>query len=98
MDKLNLEKQLASIEEFMKTPAYSSYQFTIKTDIEGAEQSILAMPPDNQEAIARLMLLHGQRATLLTNLSIFEDSCAVLRAKLSDLAESEQESTATINQ
>jgi hypothetical protein len=98
MDKANLEKQLTSIEEFMKTPAYSSYQFTIKTDIEGCEQSILAMPPDNQEAVARLMLLHGQRASLLTNLSIFEDSCAVLKAKLSDLAESEQASTATINQ
>lgn len=98
MDKLNLEKQLVSIEEFMKTPAYSSYQFTIKTDIAGCEASIVAMPPDNQEAIARLLQLHGNLQTLQTNLSIFEDSCAVLRAKLSDLAESEQGSTDTTNQ
>jgi hypothetical protein len=98
MDKSNLEKQLTSIEEFMKTPAYSSYQFTIKTDIAGCEASIVAMAPDTQETIARLLQLHGNLQTLTTNLSIFEDSCAVLKAKLSDLAESEQASTATINQ
>lgn len=72
--KQNVEKKLEELKAFMSTGLYSSTQATIKADLSGVEQSILATPPDTDSNRSHSLTLFGRREELLRSITFFEET------------------------
>lgn len=82
IDKEKLKAQLESLTAFIATHAHSVYKANMQDGITTLENSILARPPITEEDRSEVLVLFGQRAQLLDNISIFESSRDELKAEL----------------
>lgn len=90
-----LTKRLEAIEAFIASPAYSSRQKTIQADLSALADSILDMPPVDERSRSDVLLLYGRRQQLSYELNFFEDARSILKSKLDDLSEPEQQGATT---
>lgn len=91
--KTQLEVQLAELDAFLASGYYRSFQFTLNQDVKVLEQQLLELRPSNPEAVSALCELHGNRDTLSSFLTFFEESRQTLKTNLSNVAEAAQELT-----
>ena len=85
-----LKQQIAAVESFMASPAFSSFKATIQADIVACEQSILMTPPVTEADRGLVLMQYGRREMLQQQENFFEDARSILKAKLSDATEPEQ--------
>ena len=84
------QKQLDALDAYMASPVYPEVQKALEIELEGLETSILSMSPNNTEAVAMLNLWHGQRTSVIRQISYFEGLRDLLKSQLSKMDEEGQ--------
>ena len=93
-ERKTLQKQLDAIEVFMASVAHKSYTHTLKTDLLQVEAQLLDIAPD-QTTLPALNQLHGNRQTLISQITFFEDARSSLKERISTMLDDEKETATT---
>ena len=97
MLRQDFQKQLDALNAYMASPVYPEVQKALEVELEGLETSILATSPNNTEAVAMLNLWHGQRTSVIRQISYFEGLRDLLKSQLSKMDEEGQIVAENIN-
>lgn len=81
----NVKKQLEELKAFMTSSVYSSFQATVRVEIERVNQEILYVRPANADDLSRMQYNFGVRDERQNLLNFFEDSRASLEELLGQL-------------
>jgi hypothetical protein len=90
MLRQDFQKQLDALDAYMASPVYPEVQKALGVELEGLETSILSTSPNNTEAVAMLNLWHGQRTSVIRQISYFEGLRDLLKSQLSKMDEEGQ--------
>lgn len=96
--------RLAAVDAWMSSPAYPDVQAALQKELTGLDTSILATAPQTPETVAMLNLWHGQRQSLIAQLSYFEGLRNALKTQIDQMDEegtivaSTEETTKTQNE
>ena len=97
MLRQDFQKQLDALNAYMASPVYPEVQKALEVELEGLETSILSTSPNNTEAVAMLNLWHGQRTSVIRQISYFEGLRDLLKSQLSKMDEEGQIVAENIN-
>lgn len=78
-------KQFDAVNAYIASPVYPAVQEALDVELFGLEKSILETSPNNVEAVAMLNLWHGQRQSVIRQISYFEDLRNVLQTQISKM-------------
>lgn len=95
MSKDKINRLLQQLEEFTKTELHSSIVATLNHDLAVLEETLRDFIVIEPKDIAHHNQLHGRRAQLLSDLTVFTDAKDRLEAELDKIIESETESPTT---
>jgi hypothetical protein len=90
MLRSDFQKQLDALDAYMASPVYPEVQKALGVELEGLETSILATSPNTIEAVAMLNLWHGQRTSVIRQISYFEGLRDLLKSQIAKMDEEGQ--------
>ena len=90
MLRQDFQKQLDALDAYMASPVYPEVQKALGVELSGLETSILATSPNNVEAVAMLNLWHGQRTSVIRQISYFEGLRDLLKSQIAKMDEEGQ--------
>lgn len=92
-DELKKKREhLASLEDFLQSPAFTGYKAAIKYDIETTKSEIIAIEPLGLGDMIEEFKLRGELRCLEQMQTIFEDARVNLKNRVDELAEAEIQS------
>lgn len=87
----NFQKQLAALEAFMQTPAYSSFRATLLSDIQALETGMLHSAPTTEAAMREHLVNFGRLDERRSMLTFFEDACSSLKIDIERMLDVENQ-------
>ena len=89
------QEHLASLEDFLQTPAFLGFKVGVREDIQRTIASIISIDPLKFEDFVEELKLRGELRNLEMMETVFEDARAKLKARIDEMAEAELESATT---
>ena len=86
------QEHLASLEDFLQSPAFLGYKAAIKFDIAATKEAILAIEPLDIRDMIEEFKLRGELRCLEQMQTIFEDARVNLKSQIDELADVEIQS------
>lgn len=83
--KQSLEELLKQTEEFLQSPLYRHFRYTVSADLDMTQQSILHGAPASLDEVLAKQKLYGEKEFLEKQVQIFEEFRAVLKEKLANI-------------
>lgn len=82
-------EHLASLDAFLKSPAFEGYRNAVQVELELNAAAQVAIVPDSLANIVELLQLKGEHRCLTERLTMFEDARVSLSDRIDEMVEAE---------